>query len=84
MLQDAADSKKATDMEALFSQLTLDVIGKAVFNYDFDALNHNSPIIQAGPDNRNINQLEALTISQQQATYSHASNQKKESHAMGS
>jgi carotene epsilon-monooxygenase len=34
-------------MEAAFSQLTLDVIGKAVFNYDFDALNRDSPLIQA-------------------------------------
>ena len=34
-------------MEACFSQLTLDVIGKAVFNYDFDALNASSPLIQA-------------------------------------
>ena len=34
-------------MEACFSQLTLDVIGKAVFNYDFDALNTSSPLIQA-------------------------------------
>ncbi len=33
-------------MEACFSQLTLDVIGKAVFNYDFDALNTQSPLIQ--------------------------------------
>lgn len=35
-------------MEAMFSQLTLDVIGKAVFNYDFDALNRDSPLIQVG------------------------------------
>jgi carotene epsilon-monooxygenase len=33
-------------MEACFSQLTLDVIGKAVFNYDFDALNKETPVIQ--------------------------------------
>ena len=33
-------------MEACFSQLTLDVIGKAVFNYDFDALTTSSPVIQ--------------------------------------
>ena len=33
-------------MEACFSQLTLDVIGKAVFNYDFNALNTDSPLIQ--------------------------------------
>ena len=46
-VQDAADTGNSIDMEALVSQLTLDVIGKAVFNYDFDALNRNSPIIQA-------------------------------------
>ena len=33
-------------MEACFSQLTLDVIGKAVFNYDFNALTTSSPLIQ--------------------------------------
>lgn len=37
---------EAVDMEACFSQLTLDVIGKAVFNYDFDALNRDTPVIQ--------------------------------------
>lgn len=43
-------------MEACFSQLTLDVIGKALFNYDFDALNMSSPVIQVLqqlPDNHN-------------------------------
>lgn len=35
------------DVEACFSQLTLDVIGKAVFNFDFDSLNASSPVIQA-------------------------------------
>ena len=46
-LSDAAKTGKAVDIEACFSQLTLDVIGRAVFNYDFDALNKDSPIIQA-------------------------------------
>ncbi len=36
-------------MEACFSQLTLDVIGKSVFNYDFDALKTDSPLIQVPP-----------------------------------
>ncbi len=44
--QAAAKSKEPVDMEACFSQLTLDVIGKAVFNYDFNALNTDSPLIQ--------------------------------------
>ncbi|KAF6257977.1 CYP97C3 [Scenedesmus sp. NREL 46B-D3] len=43
----AAASRQPVNMEACFSQLTLDIIGKAVFNYDFDALNRDSPLIQA-------------------------------------
>ena len=43
----ASNPQKAIDMEACFSQLTLDVIGKAVFNYDFNSLTTNSPLIQA-------------------------------------
>ncbi|KAL4446664.1 hypothetical protein ABPG77_007908 [Micractinium sp. CCAP 211/92] len=46
-LDAAAASGKPIDVEACFSQLTLDVIGKAVFNYDFDSLNKNTPVIQA-------------------------------------
>jgi carotene epsilon-monooxygenase len=39
-------SGESIDMEACFSQLTLDVIGKAVFNYDFNSLTTSSPLIQ--------------------------------------
>ncbi|GMH35814.1 hypothetical protein BSKO_03682 [Bryopsis sp. KO-2023] len=46
-LHDAADSKEPINMEGCFSQLTLDVVGKAVFNYDFDSLSGDSPLIQA-------------------------------------
>ena len=46
MVQVATVSGQAIDMEAYFSQLTLDVIGKAVFNYDFNALTTDSPLIQ--------------------------------------
>ena len=35
-------------MENFFSRLTLDIIGRAVFNYDFDALTHDDPVIQVG------------------------------------
>ena len=45
-VQVVAASGESIDMEACFSQLTLDVIGKAVFNYDFNALNTDSPLIQ--------------------------------------
>ena len=34
-------------MENYFSRLALDIIGKAVFNYDFDSLTHDDPVIQA-------------------------------------
>ena len=46
-MQGVAAAGGSIDMEACFSQLTLDVIGKAVFNYDFDALTASSPLIQA-------------------------------------
>ena len=45
-VQNFARSGESVDMEACFSQLTLDVIGKSVFNYDFDALRTDSPLIQ--------------------------------------
>jgi beta-ring hydroxylase len=37
---------KSIEMEELFSKLTLDIIGKAVFNYDFDSLSRDDDIIQ--------------------------------------
>ena len=46
-LEVAAASGEPIDMEACFSQLTLDIIGKSVFNYDFEALTTDSPLIQA-------------------------------------
>jgi carotene epsilon-monooxygenase len=46
-LKVAAASGEAINMEACFSQLTLDIIGKSVFNYDFNSLNKDSPLIQA-------------------------------------
>jgi len=49
-MQVVARSGESIDMEACFSQLTLNVIGKAVFNYDFDALTTSSPVIQVTLD----------------------------------
>ncbi|CAL5422270.1 unnamed protein product [Camellia sinensis] len=37
----------AVNMEEIFSQLTLDVIGLALFNYNFDSLTTDSPVIDA-------------------------------------
>jgi len=34
------------NMENYFSRLALDIIGKAVFNYDFDSLTHDDPVIE--------------------------------------
>ncbi|KAG2431593.1 hypothetical protein HYH02_013286 [Chlamydomonas schloesseri] len=46
-LRKAAADGTPVNMEALFSQLTLDIIGKSVFNYDFNSLTTDSPVIQA-------------------------------------
>lgn len=37
----------SVNMEQMFSQLTLDVIGLSLFNYNFDALTADSPVIDA-------------------------------------
>lgn len=47
LLDQAADTGRVVEMENLFSRLTLDIIGKAVFDYDFDSLTHDDPVIQA-------------------------------------
>ncbi|KAK9290597.1 hypothetical protein L1049_008768 [Liquidambar formosana] len=46
-LQSDALNGTAVNMEANFSQLTLDVIGLSVFNYNFDSLSADSPVIDA-------------------------------------
>ncbi|XP_010241652.1 PREDICTED: carotene epsilon-monooxygenase, chloroplastic isoform X2 [Nelumbo nucifera] len=46
-LKPDALSGAAVNMEAKFSQLTLDVIGLAVFNHNFDSLTADSPVIDA-------------------------------------
>lgn len=45
-LDTAASDGEDVEMESLFSRLTLDVIGKAVFNYDFDSLSNDTGIIE--------------------------------------
>ncbi len=47
-LDKAVLEKRPVEMENFFSRLTLDIIGKAVFNYDFDSLTHDDPFIQVG------------------------------------
>ncbi|XP_031285161.1 carotene epsilon-monooxygenase, chloroplastic isoform X2 [Pistacia vera] len=46
-LQTDALNGTAVNMEEKFSQLTLDVIGLSVFNYNFDSLTTDSPVIDA-------------------------------------
>ncbi|CAN1765621.1 Protein LUTEIN DEFICIENT 5, chloroplastic [Linum perenne] len=46
-LDKAASDGEDVEMESLFSRLTLDIIGKAVFNYDFDSLNNDTGIVEA-------------------------------------
>ncbi|KAG6556322.1 hypothetical protein Mapa_002265 [Marchantia paleacea] len=46
-LYTAASNGDDVEMEGLFSRLTLDVIGKAVFNYDFDSLSNDTGIVEA-------------------------------------
>jgi len=43
----AAADGAPVEMENFFSRLALDIIGKAVFNYEFDALDNDDPVIQA-------------------------------------
>ena len=43
----ASEKGEAVEMENYFSRLALDIIGKAVFNYDFDSLTHDDPVIKA-------------------------------------
>ncbi|CAA7026710.1 unnamed protein product [Microthlaspi erraticum] len=46
-LDSAATSGEEVEMESLFSRLTLDIIGKAVFNFDFDSLTNDTGVIEA-------------------------------------
>ncbi|XP_076940107.1 protein LUTEIN DEFICIENT 5, chloroplastic-like [Bidens hawaiensis] len=43
----AAYNGEDVEMESLFSRLTLDIIGKSVFNYDFDSLTTDNGIVEA-------------------------------------
>uniref|UniRef100_A0A7N1A9E0 Cytochrome P450 n=1 Tax=Kalanchoe fedtschenkoi TaxID=63787 RepID=A0A7N1A9E0_KALFE len=46
-LDAAASDGEDVEMESLFSRLTLDIIGKALFNYDFDSLTNDAGIVEA-------------------------------------
>jgi len=46
-LKQKAVDGKIVDMEERFCSVTLDIIGKAVFNYDFGSVTKESPIVKA-------------------------------------
>ncbi|KAI8008186.1 Sterol 3-beta-glucosyltransferase UGT80A2 [Camellia lanceoleosa] len=46
-LDAAASNGEDVEMESLFARLTLDIIGKALFNYDFDSLTNDTGIVEA-------------------------------------
>uniref|UniRef100_A0A7S2KNF0 Cytochrome P450 n=1 Tax=Leptocylindrus danicus TaxID=163516 RepID=A0A7S2KNF0_9STRA len=46
-LDRVASAKAAVDMEERFCSVTLDIIGKSVFNYDFGSVTKESPIVKA-------------------------------------
>lgn len=43
----SSSDKPVIDMEERFCSVTLDIIGKAVFNYDFGSVTKESPIVKA-------------------------------------
>lgn len=45
-LEGAVAAGQPVEMENFFSRLTLDIIGKAVFDYDFDSLTTDDPVIK--------------------------------------
>ena len=47
-LTKASRGGRPVEMENFFSRLALDIIGKAVFDYDFDSLTHDDPVIKVG------------------------------------
>lgn len=46
-LDKATDTKKHQDLEERFGSLALDIIGRAVFNYDFESVQSTSPVVKA-------------------------------------
>jgi cytochrome P450 len=50
MLEKSATSGTAVNMEERFGSLALDIIGKAVFNYDFKSTVEESAVVQAAID----------------------------------
>lgn len=47
ILDQAAATGKVVDVEERFGSLALDIIGKSIFNYDFDSTTNESPVVKA-------------------------------------
>lgn len=45
---DHGDKSTIVNLEEEFSNLALDIIGLGVFNFDFDSVNKESPVIKVG------------------------------------
>mmetsp|Transcript_1791 Transcript_1791/g.2431 ORF Transcript_1791/g.2431 Transcript_1791/m.2431 type:complete len:655 (+) Transcript_1791:100-2064(+) len=45
-LDKAVESKKPLDMETMFCSVSLDIIGRAVFNYEFGSVTNESPVVK--------------------------------------
>jgi hypothetical protein len=45
---DRSDKSTIVNLEEEFSNLALDIIGLGVFNFDFDSVNKESPVIKVG------------------------------------
>ena len=46
-LDEAAESGLPLNMETEFCSVSLDIIGRAVFNYNFGSVNQESPVVKA-------------------------------------
>jgi cytochrome P450 len=46
-LSAASETGEVVDMEQMFCSVSLDIIGKAVFNYEFGSVTKESPVIKA-------------------------------------
>ncbi len=61
-LEKAAEFGGSVEMENFFSRLGLDIIGKAVFNYDFDSLTNDDPVIRVSALLHLMRSAEALDV----------------------
>uniref|UniRef100_A0A0G4GBB2 Cytochrome P450 n=1 Tax=Chromera velia CCMP2878 TaxID=1169474 RepID=A0A0G4GBB2_9ALVE len=47
VLRGKADGEETVDMESYFNSVSLDIIGRCVFNFDFNSVTDKSPVIEA-------------------------------------